>query len=64
MMNSDVSKKALDRGVVSDREVWAAIRYLDPQSERNRSDFVIIVVLFAAVSLLTVVLVLMRVRGL
>ena len=63
-MNSDVSKKTLDRDGVSDQEVWAAIRYLDPQSERDTSDFVIIVVLLAAVSLLTVVLVLLRVRGL
>jgi hypothetical protein len=44
-------KEANDSEIISDREVWSAIRYLDPESEsdRRRSDIV------AAVAVLSIV---------
>ena len=52
--------------VISDREVWSAIRYLDPESEsdRGQGDIAAAIALMAIVGIVCVVIVLLHLRGL
>jgi hypothetical protein len=59
-------KDGNDSEVISDREVWSAIRYLDPESEslRRQSDIAAAIALMAIVCIVCVVIVLLHLRGL
>jgi hypothetical protein len=51
-------KEANDSEIISDREVWSAIRYLDPESEANRrqSDIAAAVAVLSIVCMLCVLI--------
>ena len=59
-------KEANDSEIISDREVWSAIRYLDPESEsdRRQGDIAAAIALLALVCIVCVVIVLLHLRGL
>jgi len=52
-------KEANDSEVISDREVWSEIRYLDPESEseRRESDIAAAIAVFSIVCMLCAIIV-------
>jgi len=52
-------KEAYDSEIISDREVWSAIRYLDPESEsdRRKSDIAVAIAVLAIVCMYCVIIV-------
>jgi hypothetical protein len=52
-------KKRKDSEIISDREVWSAIRYLDPESEsdRRKSDIAAAIAVVAIVCMYCVIFV-------
>jgi hypothetical protein len=51
-------KEANDSEIISDREVWSAIRYLDPESESDRkSDIAAAIAVLAVVCVLCMIIV-------
>jgi len=52
-------KEANDSEIISDREVWSAIRYLDPesQSDRRKSDITAAIAVLAIVCMYCVIIV-------
>jgi len=52
-------KEANDSEVISDREVWSAIRYLDPdsESERRESDIAAAIAVLSIVCMLCAIIV-------
>jgi hypothetical protein len=52
-------KEANDSEIISDREVWSAIRYLDPESEsdRRKSDIAAAIAVLAIVCMYCVIIV-------
>ncbi|MGA8621320.1 MAG: hypothetical protein WB660_22705 [Candidatus Sulfotelmatobacter sp.] len=57
-------KNADDHGGILDREVWSAIRYLDPESDHSESDIAAIIALLVVVSIVCAVCLLLYLRGL
>jgi hypothetical protein len=59
-------KEANDSEIISDREVWSAIRYLDPESEsdRRQGDIAAAIALMAIVCIVGMVIALLHLRGL
>ena len=59
MPRNNEQKDGNDSEVISDREVWSAIRYLDPESEsdRRKSDLAAAIAVLAIVCMLCVVIV-------
>ena len=59
-------KEANDSEVISDREVWSAIRCLDPESEsdRRQGDIAAAIALMAIVCIVCMVIALLHLRGL
>jgi hypothetical protein len=57
-------KETIDLGVVSHREVWIVIRYLDPELDRRECDTAAAIACLAVVCIVCIVWVLLRVRGL
>ena len=57
-------KKAKHEETVSDQEIWLAIRYLDPDIERKVTDIAVITTLLALFSIICIVWLLLRLRGL
>jgi hypothetical protein len=59
-------KEANNSEVISDREVWSAIRYLDPESksDRRQGDIAAAVALMALVCIVCMVIALLHLRGL
>jgi hypothetical protein len=57
-------KEAHDHEIISDREVWSAIRYLDPQSDHRESDIAAAIALLAVVFIVCLVCALLNSRGL
>lgn len=59
MPRNKEQKDGNDSEVISDREVWSAIRYLDPDSEsdRRKSDIAAAIAVLAIVCMLCVVIV-------
>ena len=59
MPRNNEQKDGNDSEVISDREVWSAIRYLDPESEsdRRKSDIAAAIAVLAIVCMLGVVIV-------
>jgi len=52
-------KEANDSEIISDREVWSAIRYLDPESESagRKSDIAAVIAVLAIVFMYCVIIV-------
>ena len=59
MPRNNEQKDGNDSEVISDREVWSAIRYLDPESEsdRRKNDIAAAIAVLAIVCMLCVVIV-------
>ena len=57
-------KETIDLGVISDREVWIVIRYLDPELDRRGCDTAAAIACLAVVCIVCIVWVLLHVRGL
>jgi hypothetical protein len=62
----NAQKEANDSEIISDREVWSAIRYLDPESEseRRQGDIAAAIALMAIVCIVSMVIALLNLRGL
>jgi hypothetical protein len=57
-------KEANDSEIISDREVWSTIRYLDPESDHTDSNIAATIAVLSIVCTLCVVIVLLHLRGL
>ena len=65
MQRHNEQKEANDSEIISDREVWSAIRYLDPESDGVASDLAVIVIsLLVIAALVCAVWLLFRLCGL
>ena len=52
MARHNQQKEANDSEIISDREIWSAIRYLDPELDQGESDGAIAIVVLAIASIL------------
>lgn len=57
MRRNNEQKEANDSDTISEREVWSAIRYLDPESDHRESDIAAAVAVLAIVSIVCLVMV-------
>jgi hypothetical protein len=57
-------KEANDSEVISDREVWPAIRYLDPESDHTDCNIAATIAVLSIVCIVCVVVALLHLRGL
>ncbi len=64
MPRNSEQKEANDIEIISDRDVWSAIRYLDPELDHRESDFAAAIAVLAIVCTLCIVIVLLHLRGL
>lgn len=62
MPRDNEQKEAKDNEIISDREVWYAILYLDPESEsdRRKVDIAAAIAVMAVVSMLGMVILYLR----
>jgi hypothetical protein len=54
---NNAQKEANDSEIISDREVWSAIRYLDPESDHRESDIAAAIAVLAIICILCMVIV-------
>jgi hypothetical protein len=64
MPRHNEQKKANDSEIISDREIWSAIRYLDPESDHRECDIAATVAIVAVICIICMVVVLFHFRGL
>lgn len=64
MPRNNQQEELNDHGVMSDREPWNAIRYLDPELDRRGRDITATIAVLALVCMVSVVCVLLHLRGL
>jgi len=64
MPRHNEQKEANDSEIISDREIWSAIRYLDPKSAHRECDIAATVALVAVICIVCMVVVLFHIRGL
>jgi hypothetical protein len=57
-------KETTDSEIISDREIWSAIRYLDPESDHTASNIAATIAALSIVCIVCVVIVLLHLRGL
>jgi hypothetical protein len=57
-------KEAKDSEIISDGEIWSAIRHLDPESSLRASDIATIIAVVAVICIVCTVVVLFQFRGL
>jgi hypothetical protein len=57
-------KEANESEIISDREIWSAIRYLDPESDHRECDIAAAVAIVAVICIVCMVVVLFHFRGL
>ena len=57
MRRNNEQKEANDSEIISEREVWSAIRYLDPESNHRESDIAAAIAVLAIVSIVCLVMV-------
>jgi hypothetical protein len=57
-------REANDSEIISDREIWSAIRYLDPESNHRESDIAAAFAIGAIICIVCIVVVLFHLRGL
>jgi len=53
-------KEANDREIISDGEVWSAIRYLDPESDHRECDIAAAIAVLAIVAIVCMVIVFLQ----
>jgi hypothetical protein len=61
---NDQQKETIELGVISDRDVWFAIRYLDPESDHRECDIAAAIACLAVVCIVCIVWILLHLRGL
>ena len=64
MPRHNEQKEANDSEIISDREIWSAIRYLDPESDHRECDIAAAVAIVAVICIVCMVVVLVHCRGL
>jgi len=64
MPGRNEQKEANDNEIISDREIWSAIRYLDPESAQRECDIAATVAIVALICIVCMVVVLFHFRGL
>ena len=64
MPRHNEQKEANDSEIISDREIWSAIRYLDPESDHRECDIAATVAIVAVICIVCMVVVLFQFRGL
>ena len=64
MARHSQQKEANDSEIISDGEIWSAIRYLDPESDLRACDIAAIVAVVALICIVCLVVVLFHFRGL
>ena len=64
MSRHNEQKEAKDSEIISDREIWSAIRYLDPESDHRECDIAAAVAIVAVICIVCMVFVLFQLRGL
>ena len=64
MARHNEQKEANDSEIIPDREIWSAIRYLDPESDRRECDIAAAIAVLAVVCIVCMVFVLFQLRGL
>ena len=64
MARHNAQEEANDSGIISDREVCSAIRYLDPDSALRECDIAAVVAVVALICIVCIVVVLFHFRGL
>ena len=64
MARHNEQKEANDSEIISDGEVWSAIRYLDPESDHRECDIAAAIAVLAAVCIVCMVALLFHLRGL
>ena len=57
MRRNNEQKEANDSEIISEREVWSAIRYLDPELDHRESAIAAAIAVLAIVSILCLVMV-------
>ena len=62
-MPGNNEQKKRDSEIISERQIWSAIRYLDPESEHRESDVAAAIAVLAIVCILCMVIVLLHLRG-
>ncbi len=55
MPRNNEQKEANDRELISDGEVWSAIRYLDPELDHRESDVAAAIAMLAIVCIVSMV---------
>jgi hypothetical protein len=56
-------KEANDSEIISDREIWPAIRYLDPESDPTDRNIAATIAVLSIVCIVDVVIALLHLRG-
>jgi hypothetical protein len=64
MPKNNQQQGANESEIISDREVWSAIRYLDPDSDHRESDIAAAIAVLAIVCIVCIVIVLVHLHGL
>ena len=64
MARHNEQKEANDSEINSDREIWSAIRYLDPESDLRACDIAAVTAVVAVICIVCLVVVLFHFRGL
>lgn len=57
MARNDKEKEANDSEIISDSEIWSAIRYLDPELDRRESDIAAAIAVLAMVCIISLIVV-------
>ena len=64
MPRNNEQKEANDSEIISDSEIWSAIRYLDPESNLRECDIAAVIAVVAVICIVCMVVVLFHFRGL
>ena len=64
MPRHNEQKEANESEIISDRDIWGAIRYLDPESDHRGCDIAATVAIVAVICIVCTVVVLFHFRGL
>ncbi len=64
MARHNEQREANESEIISDREIWSAIRYLDPESDHRECDIAATVAVVAIICIVCMVVVLFHFRGL
>ncbi len=64
MARHNEQREANESEIISDREIWSAIRYLDPESDHSECDIAATVAIVAVICIVCMIVVLFHFRGL